>query len=114
MATKYMVVAKTLNIRREPRIVEYGKVHNRIGVYTAGREVDVFNIITHSNGETWGRVTLPDNHGISGWMCVRNLHTVFAEVVETDVPVVDVPTGDPWRNALDAWARAKGFDGPRP
>lgn len=96
-----------LNIRREPRITG----SNRIGQLAAGTERDVLDTMTNSNGETWGQITEADNHGIAGWVCIQNINTVFMKPVAT--MIIPIPSGDAWRIAIDAWARAQGFNGPQ-
>lgn len=104
-----------VNIRREPKIVEYkvGKnfITNRVGGINAGTQKMVYSLMTNSKGETWGRVSESDSAGIAQWICIQNSNRVFMKPVDGQ-PQIEVPT---WGlesrvAALEAWARSKGFE----
>lgn len=111
----YEAVGDIVNIRREPRIVEYkvGKnfFTNRVGQINAGTQKRIFSIVTNKDNSTWGRVSESDSAGIAEWICIRNTNRVFMVPVDGQTPeVVIPPVGLEARvAALEVWARSKGF-----
>ena len=86
-----------VNIRREPRIVEYklGKnfVTNRIGGIGAGTQRMIYSLLTNKANETWGRISEADSTGIAGWVCIQNINRVFMKPVDEQPQVVVLPSG---------------------
>lgn len=80
-----------VNIRREPRIVEYklGKnfITNRVGNIGVGTQRMVYSLITNKANETWGRVSEADSAGVAEWICIQNTNRVFMRPVESDAVV---------------------------
>lgn len=120
-----------VNIRREPRVVEYkvaGKfITNRVGAINVGTQRIIFSLLTNDKGETWGRVSEADSAGIAEWVCVQNLNRRFMKPISSAVEVT-APSGDAVDalldeiekriaafdarlDALEAWARSQGFKG---
>lgn len=103
----------TVNIRREPRIVEYREdgmaKSNIVGKLTIGTCRHVFSVVTDASNASWGRISEADGAGIAEWVCLRNLNREFMKRI-ADIPVV--VTGLEARvAALEAWARTQGFKG---
>jgi len=103
----------TVNIRKEPRIVEskiLGKwINNRVGQLDAGDQRMIYSIITDSNNYTWGRVSQSDSAGVALWVCVNTTNRVFMKPVEEVVSVVNPPALSAEFItrflALEAWAK---------
>lgn len=98
----------TVNIRREPRIVE-GKVDgkfisNRVGQIGLGTQRQIYSVLTNEKNETWGRVSEADSAGIAEWICIKSLNREFMRLI------FEAPSNLEARlNALEAWARTQGF-----
>jgi len=74
----YKVVAATVNIRREPRIVNSTPT-NVVGKLYRGDKRAVLDFSTDSAGFTWGRVSDYDAYGKANWICIQEPNKVFAE-----------------------------------
>jgi len=106
----------TVNIRREPRVIEYKIggvwITNQVGRIDAGTRRFLDSFVTNKDNSTWGRVSEADSAGISEWICIQNTNRVFMQFVGDEPPVVVVPAGIELRlTALEIWARSKGYTG---
>lgn len=108
----------TVNIRKEPRIVEskiLGKwINNRVGQLDAGDQRMIYSIVTDSNNYTWGRVSQNDSAGVALWVCINTTNKVFMKPVDDYVtPVVNPPAlSTEFISrflALEAWAKTQGY-----
>ena len=107
---------KYVLIRREPRIVEIrlpggAYVHNRVGAIDAGTRREMKSFVTDKNNMTWGNVSESDPSGISQWICIRTVNTVFMEAVDGGVVVPPSGSVEARLSNLEAWARTKGYLG---
>lgn len=94
-----------LNIRREPRITP----QNRVGEIAAGTQREVFELMPmNKENQVWGRISQPDSHGVSLWVCIENLNTKFMIPVSSSIPAGN------WVNEVDAFLRGIGYTGTRP
>ena len=104
-----------VNIRREPRIVEYkvGKnfITNRVGGISAGTQRMIHSLVTNSKGETWGRVSESDSAGIAQWICIQNPNRVFMKPV--DQPQVEVPASGLESRVAALEARVTALENPK-
>ena len=104
---------KTVNIRREPRIVENVLGNNRAGQLLVGTQRMIYQIVTNKDNSTWGRVSESDASGIALWVCIQNTNTVFMEPVNEYIPVPS--QGEMTAEfisrflALEAWAKTQGY-----
>jgi len=104
-----------VNIRREPRIVEYKIggvwITNQVGRIDAGTRRFLDSFVTNKDNSTWGRVSEADSAGISEWICIQNVNREFMKLV--DGGVVTPPSGsvETRLSNLEAWARTKGYLG---
>lgn len=105
----YYEAKSTVNIRKEPRIVDNILGHNRVGQLSAGSQREVFSIYTDNNNVTWGRISEPDATGTSLWVCIKNTNRTFMQLVSSTSQ--DTQT---WAQEIDKWARDLGFNGPKP
>lgn len=104
---------KDVNIRREPKVVEYklgnSFITNRVGQINAGTRRTIYSLITNEKGDTWGRVSESDASGVAEWICIQTLNTTFMKPL--DVVVEPAPSGDIEARLakLEAWAVSKGY-----
>lgn len=98
---------KGLNVRSQPLTT----VNNIVRVMSPGEAFTAFDVILIKGTQTWARLTQGDS--VIQQYCMisevgRPAHC--REQASQGVP----PPASSWQNALDAWARLKGFDGPLP
>jgi len=104
----YEAISK-VNIRREPRVVEYFEnskpVSNKVGQLDVGTQREVYSVVTNPDNTTWGRISEADSAGISEWVCIRGLNRTYMKLADSNV-------GTETRlNNLEQWARTKGYKG---
>lgn len=120
--TGWYKALSTVNIRREPRIVEYrdkqGKLTtNAVGQISIGTRRKVVDVVTDKWNATWGQVLESDNAGIGGWCCIQGVNRTFMELVPEDgdddksVEVSAKLLEDVLERLfkLEAWAKTKGY-----
>ena len=97
LATGIYEAQTDVNIRREPRIVEYkiGKnfITNRVGGISVGTQRMIYSLVTNKDNSTWGRVSQSDSAGIAEWICIQNMNRVFMLPVDGPGDVVVPPSG---------------------
>ena len=99
-----------LNVRSKPDTAT-GQVFRKMTMGEGFVAQDVFIV----RDEVWAR--LSEGNSVHQQYCMirKTGRPDYArEVGEVAVQPVPPVSGDPWRNAIDAWARLKGFDGPLP
>lgn len=59
------------NIRREPRIIDYGAT-NIVGQHTPGTQVEVYEVFVDKAFKVWGRISaVHPGTGKANWMCIH-------------------------------------------
>ncbi len=92
MQTGIYEVISPVDIRREPRIVEYQDpktkkfVTNKVGLLTPGTQRMIYSVLTDEHGASWGRVSAADSAGIAEWACIQNINRVFLKYIPNDAP----------------------------
>lgn len=90
--------AADVNIRREPRIVEYTDpqthkfVSNKVGFLKAGTQRAIYSVQVQKDNSTWGRVSESDSAGIAQWVCIQDINRTFMKFIE---PLVNHAEGLP-------------------
>ena len=83
-------------------------VFNLVGGYRNGEPFTVYEVYPEKNGIVWGRVSSNTGGGSSRYTALRVNNHPKAKLVE------ESPDAPSWQEAIDAWARSKGFVGPAP
>lgn len=78
---KYITLQR-LNIRRQPRITS----SNRVGELDPGTQREVYETLVDAQNNTWGRISEPDNYGVSLWFMIKNINKEFARPVADEQP----------------------------
>lgn len=106
---------KDVNIRREPKVVEYklgnNFITNRVGQINAGTRRTIYSLVTNEKGDTWGRVSESDASGVAEWICIQTLNTTFMRPLDVFEPSPSVPVFDLEARIakLEVWAAGKGY-----
>lgn len=117
------IISNVIIRKSKPQIIEWqveekvgGKKRlvtkdNSGGLFDVGTRVNIVEIQSPVQGETWGRLPGTDPTGHALWICLQNINRTFAEMVEDEQPPVDVQPNPAWFVEIDAWARTMGYKG---
>ena len=79
-----------------------------------GEGFTVYQTIVQNGNQTWGRVS--DNPGglQQEYVCLSIGNREFARLEAPTAPMPGTASLLEWAQAMDAWARFMGYEGPRP
>lgn len=84
------------------------------GAYTASSTFLVYEIFPEKKGIVWGRVSSNAIGSEARYVALKVNSHFKAKLKRSFAETDQLPIALGWVNALDAWARSKGFNGPKP
>ena len=108
----YIVVNKRgLNVRSQMTTTNQANIQRTLSFGTGLVVHEVYHIQGMSGLQTWGRITENPGGQQQEYVCIKIGEMIFAQEEQANE---DVDTATDWMHEIDAWARTKGYTGPRP
>lgn len=87
-----------------------------VGGYSNGDPFTVFEVYPEKDGIVWGRVSSNTGGGSLRFTALRvnNHPKAHLEKAFEETPSTPMPRLEMWIRELDQWARANGYNGPKP
>lgn len=102
-----------LNVRSQMDTTNSRNIQRRMSFGEGFVVLELYNKQGASGLQQWGRVSNNPGGISQEFVCLQIGNKVYAKEQAQAESIPSLPDTNAWRVAIDAWARSKGFDGPR-